>query len=160
LAEDNSGRMWISTQHNGVFCLTLSDDSQIRKENILNLNVASGRLISDNIEDLCTDAKGRVWMGSQEGYVFLYNQKTKTVEDYSDVFPTLTEGVQNIMMDDNTGHLWISTNKKIIEYDPETGGQISYQAGQDLAVNSFSKNSCFKSPAGEMFYGGNRGNSL
>lgn len=157
LAEDNSGRIWISTQHNGVFCLTLSDDSQIRKENILNLNVASGRLISDNIEDLCTDAEGRVWMGSQEGYVFLYNQKTKTVEDYSDVFPTLTEGVQNIMMDDNTGHLWISTNKKIIEYDPETGGQISYQAGQDLAVNSFSKNSCFKSPAGEIFYGGNRG---
>ena len=43
-------------------------------------------------------------MGSQEGYVFLYNQKSKTVEDYSDVFTTLTEGVQDMMMD-KTGHL-------------------------------------------------------
>lgn len=157
LAEDNSGHMWISTQHDGIFCLTISEDFQIKKENILNLNVASGHLISDNIENLCIDAEGRVWMGSQEGYVFLYNQKTKIVEDYSDVFPTLMEGVQNIMMDDKTGHLWISTSKKIIEYDPKTGGQISYQAGQDVVVNSFSKNSCFKNPAGEMFYGGNRG---
>ena len=88
-------------------------------------------------------------MGSQEGYVFLYDQKTKTVEDYSDIFPTLTEGVQDMKMDD-TGHLWISTNKKIIEYDPKTGGQISYQAGQDIVVNSFPKHSCFKSPVGEM----------
>ena len=79
----------------------------------------SGLLISDNIEDLCTDNEGRVWMGSQEGYVFLYNQKSKTVEDYSDVFTTLTEGVQDMMMD-KTGHLWISTNKRIIEYDPKT----------------------------------------
>ena len=95
-------------------------------------------------------------MGSQEGYVFLYNQKSKTVEDYSDVFTTLTEGVQDMMMD-KTGHLWISTNKRIIEYDPKTGGQINYQAGQDIVVNSFTKHSCFESQAGEMFYGGNRG---
>ncbi len=156
LAEDNSGHIWISTRRNGVFCLTVSEDFQIRKENIVKFDMASGRLISDNIEDLCTDEEGRVWMGSQEGYVFLYDQKTKTVEDYSDIFPTLTEGVQDMKMDD-TGHLWISTNKKIIEYDPKTGGQISYQAGQDIVVNSFPKHSCFKSPVGEMFYGGNRG---
>ena len=88
--------------------------------------------------------------------MFLYNQKSKTVEDYSDVFTTLTEGVQDMMMD-KTGHLWISTNKRIIEYDPKTGGQINYQAGQDIVVNSFTKHSCFESQAGEMFYGGNRG---
>ena len=58
---------------------------------------------------------------------------------------------------DKTGHLWISTNKRIIEYDPKTGGQINYQAGQDIVVNSFTKHSCFESQAGEMFYGGNRG---
>ena len=64
------------------------------------------------------------------------------------------------MMMDKTGHLWISTNKRIIEYDPKTGGQINYQAGQDIVVNSFTKHSCFESQAGEMFYGGNRGIAL
>ncbi len=43
----------------------------------MRFDMESGRLISNNIEDLCTDQEGRVWMGSQEGYVFLYNQKTK-----------------------------------------------------------------------------------
>lgn len=156
LAEDNLGHIWISTQHNGVFCLTISENFQIKKEGIVKFDKISGHLISDNIENLCTDAEGRVWMGSQEGYVFLFNPKTKAIEDYSDVFPTLTEGVQDMMVD-NTGHLWISTNKKIIEYDPETGGQICYQAGQDIIVNSFPKHSCFKSSEGEMFYGGNKG---
>lgn len=156
LTEDEQGHIWVSTRRNGVFCLTVSGDFQIRKENTVKFDVESGHLISDKIEDLCADNEGRVWMGSQEGYVFLYNQKTKIVEDYSDVFTTLTEGVQDMVMD-KAGHLWISTNKRIIEYDPKTGGQISYQAGQDIIVNSFTKHSCFESPTGEMFYGGNRG---
>ncbi len=156
LTEDNSGHIWISTRRNGVFCLTVSENFQIRKESVVKFDKVSGQLISDNIEGLCTDAEGRVWMGSQEGYVFLYNQKTKAVEDYSDIFPTLTEGVQDMKMDD-AGHLWISTNKRILEYDPKTGGQMSYQAGQDIVVNSFPKHSCFKSSTGEMFYGGNKG---
>lgn len=156
LVEDDSGHIWVSTRRNGVFCLTVSEDFRVKKENIVKFDTASGHLISDNIEDLCTDTEGRIWMGSQEGYVFLYNQKNKEIEDYSDVFPTLTEGVQDMVTDD-TGHLWISTNKRIIEYDPKTGGQITYLAGEDIVVNSFPKHSCFKSPAGEMFYGGNRG---
>lgn len=156
MAEDSLGHIWVSTKHNGVFCLTVSENFQIRKENTVKFDMSSGQLISDNIENLCTDTEGRVWMGSQEGYVFLYDQQTKVVEDYSEIFPTLTEGVQNMMIDD-AGHLWISTNKRIIEYDPKTGGQISYQAGRDVVVNSFSKNSCFKSATGEMLYGGNRG---
>ena len=61
--------------------LTVSDDFQIRKENVVKFDVESGLLISDNIEDLCTDNEGRVWMGSQEGsYVFFVQSKSKTVE--------------------------------------------------------------------------------
>lgn len=156
ITEDNLGHIWVSTRRSGVFGLTVSEDFQIAQKNIVRLDMKSAQLMSDNIESLCADKDGRIWMGSQEGYIFVYNQKTKSIEDFSDVFVTLTEGVQNMLMD-ATGHLWISTNKRIIEYDLQTGGQVSYQAGEDVVVNSFAKNSYFKDHSGEIYYGGNKG---
>lgn len=156
ITEDDLGHIWVSTRRNGVFGLTVSEDFQIEQKNIVRLDMKSAQLMSDNIESLCADKDGKIWMGSQEGYIFVYNQKTKSIEDFSDVFVTLTEGIQNMFMD-VTGHLWISTNKRIIEYDLQTGGQVSYQAGEDVVVNSFAKNSYFKDHSGEIYYGGNKG---
>ena len=155
LTEDNYGHIWVSTRKNGVFCLTVSNDFLIEGGDITKFD-ASDHLLSNNIEDICADSEGRIWMGSQEGHVFLYNQKTKSIEDFSDVFATLTEGVSDMVIDD-FGHIWISTNKRIIEYDPKSGGQITYLAGSDVSVNAFAKHSRFKDQQGQMYYGGNRG---
>lgn len=156
ITEDNSGHIWVSTRRSGVFCLTVSENFQIEQQNIVKLDMESAQLISNNIESLCADKEDRIWMGSQEGYIFVYDQKTNLIEDFSDVFVTLTEGIQNMIID-ATGHLWISTNKRIIEYDLQTGGQVSYQAGEDVIINSFLKNSYFKDNTGEIYYGGNKG---
>lgn len=156
LTEDTAGNIWISTRKDGVLCLTVSDDFKIEQKDIIKLDANSNQLISNNVEDICTDAEGRIWMGSQEGYIFLYNPKSKSIEDYSDLFATLAEGILGMMVDD-TGHIWISTNKRIIEYDPKTGGQITYLAGSDVMVNAFTKHSCFKDQLGQMYYGGNKG---
>lgn len=156
ITEDNSGHIWISTRGSGVFCLTVSEDYQIRQNGIVRLDMTSAQLMSNNIESLCADNEGRIWMGSQEGYIFVYNPQKNSIEDFSDVFVTLTEGIQNMVMDE-TGHLWISTNKRVIEYDLRTGGQVSYQAGEDVIVNSFLKNSYFKDTSGEIYFGGNKG---
>ncbi len=156
LTEDNSGRIWISTRKDGVFCMTVSEGFKIKEKDIVKFNTNSKQLISNNVEDICADAEDRIWMGSQEGYIFLYDPKSKSVEDYSDVFATLTEGISDMMADD-TGHIWISTNKRIIEYNPKTGGQISYLAGSDVVVNAFAKHSRFKDQSGQMYYGGNKG---
>lgn len=156
ITEDSSGHIWISTRGSGVFCLTVSEDYQIRQNGIVRLDMTSAQLMSNNIESLCTDNEGKIWMGSQEGYIFVYNPQKNSIEDFSDVFVTLTEGIQNMVMDE-TGHLWISTNKRVIEYDLRTRGQVCYQAGEDVIVNSFLKNSYFKDTSGEIYFGGNKG---
>lgn len=156
ITEDSSGHIWISTRGSGVFCLTVSEDYKIKQNDIVRLDMTSAQLMSNNIESLCADNEGRIWMGSQEGYIFVYNPQKNSIEDFSDVFVTLTEGIQNMVMDE-TGHLWISTNKRVIEYDLRTGGQVSYQAGEDVIVNSFLKNSYFKDTSGEIYFGGNKG---
>lgn len=98
-------------------------------------------------------------MGSQEGNVFTYDPQTKKVENLSNMFDMLEEGIYNIIMD-QLGHIWISTNKRVVEYDPKNGGIMDYSTMGDVTVNSFMPNSYFKSSSGKILYGGNRGISV
>ena len=68
----------------------------------------------------------------------------------------LEESIFNIVTD-RLGHIWISTNKRIIEYEPKNGGIMDYSTMDDILVNSFMPNSYFISRSGRMLYGGNRG---
>ena len=81
------------------------------------------------------------------------------MENLSNMFDMLEEGIYNIIMD-QLGHIWISTNKRVVEYDPKNGGIMDYSTMGDVTVNSFMPNSYFKSSSGKILYGGNRGISV
>ena len=98
-------------------------------------------------------------MGSQDGDVFTYDPQTNKVENLSDMFDMLEEGIFNIITD-QLGHIWISTNKRVIEYDPKNGGIMDYSTMTDVMVNSFMPNSYYKTRAGKILYGGNKGISV
>jgi len=102
-----------------------------------------------------------VWCGwgSQDGDVFTYDPQTNKVENLSDMFDMLEEGIFNIITD-QLGHIWISTNKRVIEYDPKNGGIMDYSTMTDVMVNSFMPNSYYKTRAGKILYGGNKGISV
>ncbi len=38
---------------------------------------------------------------------------------------------------DRLGHIWISTNKRVIEYEPKNGGIMDYSTMDDILVNLF-----------------------
>lgn len=94
------------------------------------------------------DDNGLVWMGSQDGDVFTYDPQTNKVENLSDMFDMLEEGIFNIITD-QLGHIWISTNKRVIEYDPKNGGIMDYSTMTDVMVNSFMPNSYYKTRSGK-----------
>ena len=100
-----------------------------------------------------------MWMGSQDGDVFTYDPRTKKVENLSNMFDMLKEGIFNIITD-QLGHIWISTNKRVIEYDPKNGGIMDYSTMDDVMVNSFMPNSYLKTRSGKILYGGNKGISV
>ena len=84
---------------------------------------------------------------------------TKKVENLSNMFDMLEEGIFNIITD-QLGHIWISTNKRVIEYDPKNGGIMDYSTMDDVMVNSFMPNSYLKTRSGKILYGGNKGISV
>lgn len=54
----------------------------------------------------------------------------------------------------------MSTNKRITEYNPESGALRSYTTTDGLLVNSFLINSYFKDKSGRILFGGNKGISV
>ena len=137
----------------------ISSDLTLEEKNLRNLKTHAEGVISDNIGAICVDDNGLVWMGSQDGDVFTYDPQTNKVENLSDMFDMLEEGIFNIITD-QLGHIWISTNKRVIEYDPKNGGIMDYSTMSDVMVNSFMPNSYYKTRAGKILYGGNKGISV
>lgn len=156
IAEGKDGTLWIATGKQGVYNARLSSDLIFEKSKLKKLTIRTDSLVSDNISAICVDDNGLVWMGSQEGNIFIYDPQKQTMKEQSDLFDMLEEGIFNIITD-HLGHIWISTNKRVIEYDPKNGGIMDYSTQDDVLVNSFMPNSYFKSTSGRILYGGNRG---
>ena len=156
IGEGKDNTLWISTKKKGVYTAVIPSQLKFEKSSLKNLNSQTDGLISNNITAICVDNSGLIWLGSEEGSVFTYDSQKKKVTDLSNVFDMLEESIFNIVTD-RLGHIWISTNKRVIEYEPKNGGIMDYSTMDDILVNSFMPNSYFISRSGKMLYGGNRG---
>lgn len=159
IGEGKDGTLWIGTRKQGVYNAIVSSNLTFEKKGLKNLTTQTDKLVSDNIGAICIDDNGLVWMGSLDGDVFTYDPRTKKVENLSNMFDMLEEGIFNIITD-QLGHIWISTNKRVIEYDPKNGGIMDYSTMDDVMVNSFMPNSYLKTRSGKILYGGNKGISV
>lgn len=156
IGEGKDTTLWISTKKQGVYTAVIPPQLKFEKSSLKNLTSETNGLMSNNITAICVDDKGLIWLGSEEGSIFTYDSQKKKVTDLSNVFDMLEESIFNIVTD-RLGHIWISTNKRIIEYEPKNGGIMDYSTMDDILVNSFMPNSYFISRSGRMLYGGNRG---
>lgn len=156
ITEGKDGAYWISCRKEGVYRLFIGNDFKAKESQISHYCALNDHLMSDNINSICVGTNGEIWMGSLEGHVFFYDPEKNIVEDLSSDFSALEESVLNIITDKN-GHIWISTGKRIIEYNPKNGGKIEYSVDDDILVNSFVQNSNFVDTTGLIYYGGNRG---
>ena len=61
------------------------------------------------------------------------------------------------ILEDNLGHLWLSTNNGLSEFDPKTETFKNYDVDDGLQNNEFNSGAHFKSRTGEFFFGGLNG---
>lgn len=61
------------------------------------------------------------------------------------------------LLEDRTGRLWLSSNHGLSRFDPTTGEIRNWDRHDGLQGNAFSTKAEFRSPSGEMFFGGWRG---
>lgn len=113
-------------------------------------------LTNDYLFVLHEDASRNLWIGAWGGGLNCLDPERKLFKHYgmADGFPS--NAIYGILEDD-TGNLWISSTNGISRFNPRTGAVRNYRQSDGLQSSEFNGGSYYKSPGGEMFFGGING---
>ena len=147
--EDKDGQIWIG--HTGG----ISIYNPVTKA-FTNYNHDNIEIESDFIFSIYIDKKQNVWLGSLGGGLTKFNPRTKKTMTYT-TDHGLADNTINGIMEDDLGHLWISTNNGLSRFDPIS--QVFKNSSHDNGIQSFefSQNAILKTSEGELLFGGING---
>jgi len=156
IGEDNEKKIWIGTDKEGLFVLTPQKDKKRISYSVTQKNLNIKNYQSYSIQSICCTKKGDVYIGTKEGCIYFFNQKTNVASDISGQYGITDEGILDIL-EDNYGYLWFSTIKRIIRYNPNIHAATYFSNADGLLVSSFFKNAYIKLKSGKILFGGNKG---
>jgi PAS domain S-box-containing protein len=149
ITEDSKGLMWLGAQ-SGLQRF----DPGTGRFTIFAHDPDDPRTLSDNrVNSVFFDRSGGMWVGTQNG-LDKFDPSTGTFKVYYER-DGLAGNVVSCILEDGRGRLWMSTNNGLSTFDPRTQRFNSFSAADGLPGPDLTGWSvCFKSPSGEMFFGG------
>jgi len=150
LIEDRHGVFWLGTDSSGLERFdpaTGQFTAYEHEENRL------GSLSDNRVNSVHIDRAGTLWVGTQDGLDELDpNTGQFTTYNRREGLPGSAVGC---VLEDEQGHLWMSTNNGVTTFDTKRKSFKSYSIADGLpGVDLTGWGACFKSPSGEMFFGG------
>ena len=116
-------------------------------------------LNNDIINSICPDPSTPdkiLWLGTAGGGLNQFNIEEGTFNHFTE-----KEGLPNNIvygvLPDNTGNLWISTNKGLSKFNPKDHSVRIYDVNDGLQSNEFNTGAYYRSKNGELFFGGIKG---
>ncbi|WP_273071866.1 hybrid sensor histidine kinase/response regulator, partial [Alteromonas australica] len=151
LYKDASGNMWVGS--GGGVNLWLADG-----ESFANFNGAEGQqgsLVDRIVEDIHQTNAGEIWIATQRG-LYQYFAESKSFKHFSEKNGLPTTLIRAIA-DGEDGRLWLTTNKGVFLYNPDTQNAISYNSTTDLAGKNFYSGSLIEASGKTFFTSSQRG---
>ncbi len=159
ISQDNNNTLWLSTENNGIYKIHIPQELEEKQVSKLKVENITNDILKDHIQSLTADLSGTVWIGKKDGSLIAYNTSAKTFTNKTFDCGLKGEAILDIIAD-KYNNIWITTYKKVIEYNPKNNASISYSALDGKQINSHLKNSLFKTKDSKYIYiGGNRGYS-
>jgi signal transduction histidine kinase/ligand-binding sensor domain-containing protein/DNA-binding response OmpR family regulator len=97
-----------------------------------------------------------LWVGLAGGGFSRFDLEHKTFKNFSS-----TDGLANDMvygiLADQQGNLWLSSNRGLSKFNIQEESFSNFSVSDGLQSNEFNNGAYYKSPRGEMFFGGIRG---
>ncbi len=164
LGEDRWGTLWIGTRH-GLYRF----DRQTETFAAYRHDPAHPHSLShDIIETIHCDHAGRLWLGTFGGGLnriappapssaISYGEEEKIAFTCFTEKDGLANNVVYGILEDAKGRLWLSTNRGLSRFDPVTQTFKNYDPTDGLQSYEFNAGAYYKSPRGEMFFGGING---
>ena len=150
IAEDNTGKLWLGGVQSG---LHLFDPATGHFTVYKSLSNKPDSLRDDTVPTVYVSSSHIVWIGTQNGLNRL-DPATGKIDAY-DTTSGLPANKVDCILEDSHGQLWLSTTNGLSKFDPIRGTFANYSAVDGLPGNDLTGwAACFKSPEGELFFGG------
>lgn len=110
----------------------------------------------DMVKTICPDPEKPeevLWIGTGGGGLNRFDIATKTFTHFKKE-DGLPDNVVYGILSDEQGFLWISTNQGLSRFDPSSKTFLNFTKADGLQDNEFNSGAYFKSPSGELFFGG------
>lgn len=150
LVEGPDGTLWLGTHASGLQHFDPATGRFTTYQHDIN---RPGTLSDDRVNSIYFDHAGTMWVGTQNGLNKL-DPKTNTFSLYAQR-DGLPGNVVGCILEDKTGDLWMSTNNGVAQFNSRRNTITNYSASDGLPGPDLTGwGACFKSPNGEMFFGG------
>jgi len=152
ISEGTSGELWLGTYGGG---LNRFDPDTRTFSHIASVVTDPNSQLQDFLISVHADAKGNVWMGT-DGGLHKYDPASGSFKLY-DQRHGLPNNIIYAIVEDDRGNLWMSHNRGLSMFDPETETFKNYDVTDGLQDYEFNGGASYKSPSGELFFGGING---
>jgi signal transduction histidine kinase/CheY-like chemotaxis protein/streptogramin lyase/HPt (histidine-containing phosphotransfer) domain-containing protein len=155
--EDSMGMVWIGTE-NGLNQFLPEKNAFIQFHSDRN---DPNSISSDLVWSFHEDSKNRLWIGTAGGGLNRWDLTHR--RNVNSIFQHFSEGVaipsSSIygIQSDSNGLLWLSHNRGVTRFNPETLDARQYGIRDGLQDSEFNMGASFKSSEGLIFFGGNKG---
>ncbi|MCP4147994.1 MAG: SpoIIE family protein phosphatase [bacterium] len=148
-----SGNLWLGSMGNGLLKLEIKTGkvSGVRRQKHTNRPPYNSVFYIHESQSV----QGVLWLATEIG-LFKINRDTSTLLPYRTSTPGLLTGECFAILEETNGTLWISNEKGLLAFHPQTGAVKKYDERDGLQGNLFSR-AAFKCLDGEMFFGGYNG---
>ncbi|MFO7924128.1 MAG: two-component regulator propeller domain-containing protein [Bacteroidales bacterium] len=154
LYEDRQGNFWIAAS-NGLHYFDVKS-SEISSYPVNPSGYHSGPL--NDITAILADPSDPdrfLWLGTKGGFI-RFDIKSMSIDVFTEKHGLANNMVYGILYDD-AGHIWISTNRGLSRFSIDEKEFKNYTKADGLQSNEFNSGAYYKSPRGELFFGGING---
>ncbi|HEX7111672.1 MAG TPA: EAL domain-containing protein [Mizugakiibacter sp.] len=154
LARDHDGRIWAGTTDGLSLIEPGTGNIRSFREDPARPDSLSGRVVTD----LQVADDGTLWVGTQSGLDRLVSLDAKGAHFRRYVGNAgLPDPTVYCVLDDHSGHLWLSSNLGISRLDPADGSVRAFTLRDGLQGLEYNSNACLRLRSGELLFGGVRG---
>ncbi|CAN5453656.1 hypothetical protein BH10ACI4_BH10ACI4_04250 [soil metagenome] len=149
IKENKDGSLWLGGE-SGLHRF----DPKTKKFTIYSSDPDNPHSVSDaRVTSVLIDHADRMWLGTQNGFD-RFDPKSGVAKVYYDK-DGLAGNVVSCILEDDRGTLWMGTNNGLSNFDPATERFSNYSVSDGLPGPDLTGwSTCFRSPTGEMFFGG------
>jgi serine phosphatase RsbU (regulator of sigma subunit)/ligand-binding sensor domain-containing protein len=152
--QDPTGVLWLGTNGGGLNRFN-PETGRFKRYHHDSRNPYS--LGGDIVQSIYEDPDGMLWLGTYGGGLNLFDPKTEQFTVYTENNSGLNNNAVYATLPDGLGNLWLSTNAGLCKFNPQLGRFKTYDVDDGLQSSEFNGQAYFKSPSGEMFFGGING---